>query len=224
LWLDIFIFRGEKTLHQEAQKFHREKMIISYFRVRRRSTFLKKTFSTASLGISKTVMNVTELVISFVVEHAGLLVAILALLIAFRSSSIASKSRRFAETAHKEAQRFQVFQKRTEILSEIDKQHAKYGTLLAVITEKLLLFQQNPRLTERFPGEQQRLAQNLQAIKGLQSRYAEQRQISEQVGEGADLARQEAALAEIRRLTIHIDEDIRKETRHLDDIKKFMAD
>ena len=165
-----------------------------------------------------------ELLNSLAAGHAALFISILAVLASLRANSIAHKSRKFSEEVHRQAERARVYEKRTAILSEIDTQHARFGTLLAIIAEKMILIQRNPKLFQRYPKEYERLSQNLTAIESMRSRYEEQRKVSERVGEGADLTRQEEALAEIRRLTIHLNEDIRKEESHLNELKGLSDD
>lgn len=164
-----------------------------------------------------------QTVCTFISANAPLLITLLSLLVALRSSATANRARRFAERVHAENEKIKIFCKRTEILSEIDRQHARLGSLLAVIAEKLVLFQRHPQLAESQPHEPQRLLQNLDAVQHLQAGYEKQRFVSEQVGEGADLASQEKALADIRRLTIHVDEDFSKELRALEDLKQRLG-
>ncbi len=164
-----------------------------------------------------------EFITSLTAAYAALLISILAVLASVRANSIAQKSRKFSEDVQRQAERAQVYEKRTEILTEIDTQHARFGTLLAIIAEKMILIQRNPNLLEDYPNEYERLAQNLSAIESLRSRYEEQRAVSERIGEGADLAQQEEALAEMRRLTIHVNEDIRKEEAHLSELKRLLG-
>jgi hypothetical protein len=156
------------------------------------------------------------------VALAPLLVSILSLIVSLRSSAIAHRARKFAEAVHQDNQRAAIFRSRTEILSEIDRQHARLGTLQFLIVENLLLFRQFPLLSEQYPDETKRLARNLDGVKHLQDAYDEQRKVSEQVGEGADITGQEAALANIRRLTIHVDEEISKEEHHMESLRQFL--
>jgi hypothetical protein len=161
---------------------------------------------------------------SLITGHGPLLVSILALVASFVSILIANKSRHFAEKAHNETQRLKLFEKRTDILSEIDRQHARFGSLLTVIAEKLILFQNNPWLSERFPKESERLSQNFNVVEHLRSHYDEQRNIHALIKEGVDMASLESAMADIRRLSIHIEEDIRQEENDLNETKKLIEE
>lgn len=158
---------------------------------------------------------------SFTVDHVALLISVLAILASLYANSIAQQARKFSEEAHRQAERVRVFEKRTDILSEIDTQNARFGTLLAIIAEKMLLIQKSPALLQSHSREYERLSQNLTAIKNLHSRYEEQRGLTEQVGEGVDLAQQEEVLAEIRRMTIHLNETIKKEESQLEELKRL---
>lgn len=156
---------------------------------------------------------------SLTASHAALLVSILALSISLRSISITEKSRRASAQRDREMERARVYEKRTEILSEIDKQNARFGTLLLIVAEKMLLLQRHPELKERHQKEYDRLTQNLTVVQTLRSRYEEQRQASEAIGDGSKVAELEPVLAGIRRLTIHVEEDIQKETRSLEQLR-----
>lgn len=164
-----------------------------------------------------------DIIITIVTDHAVLLIAILSLVVSLRSNSIAAKAKQFTEQSLRDARRVEVFRKRTEILAEIDRQHARFGTLLAIIAEKSVLYQQNPVIAKRNLSEISRLTKSMKAIQQLMDRYKKQRSVSERIGEGADLAQHEVGLAEIRRLTIHVDEDISKELMGLEDVRKLLG-
>jgi hypothetical protein len=157
---------------------------------------------------------------SLTVVHAALFVSMLALLISIRSVSIAEKSRRATERRDRDAERARVYEKRTEILSEIDKQNARLGTLMLILAEKLLLLQRTPSLREKHQNEYDRLMQNLKAVQTLRSRYEEQRRASEAIDAGSRLLDLDPVLADVRRLSIHVEEDIEKETRSLEQLRQ----
>ena len=161
---------------------------------------------------------------SFIAGNTALLVAMLALVASMRANYISNKANKITEQQQNNNLRLKNLEKRTEILSEIDTQNARYGALLAIFTEKIFLFQKNEKLLETYPKEYERISKNMMTIEKLKSRYDKQRGLSEQVGANADLEKQEIALAEIRRLTIHLDEDIKKETGHLNEVKKLIRD
>jgi len=155
-----------------------------------------------------------------IISHGALLVAIFALVASVRANSISKKSQEISQKAFIESQRIKLFEKRTETLQEIDSQNAKLGTWLTVLGESLSLFRENPKLQEMEPDQLERIGQNVVVGIKLQSKYNEQRNVSEKIGDGADPALQEKAIASIRRLTIHIDEEIKKEERYLESLKE----
>ena len=152
-------------------------------------------------------------------SYSPLLIAILALLVSLRANSISKKSLGLSQKALTDNQRIMLYEKRSKTLEEIDSQNANIGTLLAILGESLTLFRENPKLQEIESGHFERVRQNVVAVEQLRARYEEQRRITESIGEGADPAQQEAALASIKRLTIHLDQDIIKEERCLQLLK-----
>ena len=160
-----------------------------------------------------------EYITSLTTTHAALFIAILALVVSLRANYISNNANENAIKQQLKNNRMKNLEKRTEILSEIDKQNAIQGHLLSVTAEKIILFQKNPDLLNKHPQENERLKQNINGIQLLKSNYEERRTVSEQIGAEADLEQQEKALAEIRRLTIHLEEELIKEKDHLNDLK-----
>lgn len=152
-------------------------------------------------------------------SYSPLLIAILALLVSLRANSISKKSLDLSQKALTDNQRIMLYEKRSKTLEEIDSQNAQFGTLLSILGESLTLFRENSKLQEIESGHLGRVRQNVVAVEQLRARYEEQRSITESIGEGADPAQQEAALASIKRLTIHLDQDIIKEERCLQLLK-----
>ena len=161
---------------------------------------------------------------NFINTYAPLLIAILALLASVRANSISKKSYDLSQKALGDTQRVILYEKRTKTLEEIDSQNAKFGTLLAILGDSLTLFRENPKLQEIESSHFERIKQNVVAVANLRSRYEEQRSITEKIGEGADPAKQEIALASIKRLTIHLDQDIIKEERCLELLKNKLKE
>lgn len=155
---------------------------------------------------------------TFVESNATLLVAIFALAV----SLLANRTARAAHTLNLKAKRDQdrarLFEKKRETLNELDTQYARMATLSMVISQKILLFRDNPRLHESMPDEFARLKSNLASIERLRSRNSEQRAVTEAIREGMDISAQDEALAEIRRLTIHIEKDIAHEQSGLNEL------
>jgi len=152
----------------------------------------------------------------FVVEYAPLLFSAIALVISLKAARTSENARLFAKNTWEHDLALKAHGKRSEILNEIDLQHALFGTLLSIFYQKMLLFHQYPLLLQKYPDENKRLNQNVSAIDALKSRYDIHRSYSEKIDGQSDLAYLESVLAEIRRLTIHIQEDIKKEQSAFD--------
>ncbi|WP_321391844.1 hypothetical protein [uncultured Desulfuromusa sp.] len=147
-------------------------------------------------------------VISFISEHAALLFSALALWASWRANSQ-------SKIALAQSNKAKLLELQNESLREIDLQHAKLGALLAVTAEAALAYSQNEKLIQENPGGYDRLKNNIETVLRLQSRYDEQRNFAESsLGEGS-LEKQIEILANIRRLTVHINEDIEKEKTQL---------
>ncbi len=151
----------------------------------------------------------------FTTSYAPLLIAILALLVSMRANSISKKSYKLSNKARVDAQRILLYEKRSKNLEEIDSKNSKFGTMLVILGESLDLFRENPEFQELESGHFERIKKNIAAVQELRSKYEEQRNVTKSIGEGADPAKQEEVLASIKRLTIHLDQDIIKEERCL---------
>lgn len=117
-----------------------------------------------------------------------------------RANHISNNANKISEKQQNKNKRLKTLEKRTGILTEIDKQNALQGHILALIVEKLQLLHQNPKLTEKHPGEYKRLIQNLNGMQKLKSNYEEHRGVSEKVDADANLEILEKTLAEVKRL------------------------
>jgi hypothetical protein len=106
------------------------------------------------------------------------------------------------------------------VLREVDLQHAKLGTLLAITAEAALLYAQNPSLAANNLGGFERVKQNIDAVQLLRMRYEEQRNLAERNFGQGDMEEENKNLANIRRLTIHVQEDIDKELRHVENLRE----
>jgi hypothetical protein len=157
-----------------------------------------------------------EAILSFMNTHATLVVSLIAVVLSLRSYLLARKALVLSTDNKSDADRIKLFEKRRELLSEVDTQHARMGTLLVVTAQQLILFNQHPWLRNEKPEGFARLKSNLDGVQELQSGYEEQRGGLEVIDTGADIARLDAILADIRRLTIHINEEITKEERELE--------
>ena len=159
-----------------------------------------------------------DFIASLTAGHAALFIAILALIASLRANHISNKANKISVEQQNKNKRLKTLEKRTDILSEIDKQNALQGHMLAVTVEKLQLFHQNSELTNKYSGEYERLIQNLNGIQKLKSNYEDRRSVSAGVDADANLEMQEKTLAEVRKLTIHLEEELAKEKDHLNNL------
>lgn len=161
-------------------------------------------------------MNFLDFFKTFFSEYAALLFSAIALIISLKTAQTADKARLFTASARNYDLAIRLYEKRSETLNELDKQNALFSTILFTYSQKLFLFSQYPQLAHKYPEEHERLTHNSSVIESLRTRYDEQRQYSEKISEGNDLTYLESTLAEIRKLTIHIQEDVKKEQAGLD--------
>lgn len=148
----------------------------------------------------------------FLREHGALIISALALWAAWRANSV-------AQLAYDHAKKAALVDVQANLIREIDLQHAKLGTLLALTAEAALLYKYHPSLKEEDPRGHERVLKNIESIESLRTRYEEQRRLSEAaIGEG-NIEKQHSILAQVRRLTVHVEEDIEKEKRNIDILK-----
>lgn len=158
-------------------------------------------------------------VFEFLSSHAATLIALLALVISLRANHTAQEAHALNVKNKADSERLLIFEKKRELLNELDQQHARMATLMMLTAQKILLFRDHPVLHETMEQEFQRCKSNLTAIQGLASRYEEHRKLLEAIDVGADVAAQEEQLANIRRLTIHLEKDIAHEQAHLSELR-----
>jgi hypothetical protein len=161
--------------------------------------------------------------IEFLSANAALLVAVVALGISLRANYTAHQAHKLNLRSKTDSDRVLLFEKKREALNEVDRQHARIATLMMLTAQKILLFRDNPDLQHTMPGELERLKSNITSVQTLDTRYEEQRQGLEAIDVGADIAKQEELLANIRRLTIHIEKDIAHEQAHLDEVRSKLS-
>ena len=147
------------------------------------------------------------------VELAALLFAAIALWAAWRANSIAHK-------ALEQSSRVRLLELQAELLREIDLQHAKFGSLLAATAEALVLYIQHPELAASDPTGHARAKQNVAAVESLRKRYEEQRALAESMIGQSSIESHTIQLADTRRLTIHVQEDIDKELRNVEFLRE----
>lgn len=158
-------------------------------------------------------------VAEFLSSNAATLVALLALVISLRANYTAHTAHALNVQTKVDAERLLIFEKKRELLNELDQQHARMATLMMLTAQKILLFREHPALHETMEEEFQRCKSNLKAVQDLASRYDEHRKLLEVIDVGADVALQEEQLANIRCLTIHIEKDIAHEQAHLAELR-----
>jgi len=90
---------------------------------------------------------------------------------------------------------------------------------MMLTAQKILLFREHPQLHDTMQEEFVRLKSNLRAVQQLADKYEEQRKGIEAINVGADVAAQEELLANIRRLTIHVEKDIAHEQALLGELR-----
>ena len=150
---------------------------------------------------------------TFLADNAALLLSGLALWASWRANSIANSARA-------ESGRIKLLEMQGEVLREIGFQHAKFGSLLAATDEAVLIYTQTPELRGAGPRGYERVRQNIEAVQSLRSRYEEQRKLAEDnVGNGSIKAETQI-LANIRRLTTHVQEDLDKELRNVESLRQ----
>lgn len=155
----------------------------------------------------------------FLASNAALLMALLALVISLRSNFIANQSHELNLKAKIDADRVLLFEKKRELLNEVDRQHARFATLMMLTGQKILLFRDHPALHDSMQGEFDRLKSNLISLQVSAGKNEEQRIGLEAINVGADIAQQEELLASIRRLTIRIEKDISHEQASLNEMR-----
>lgn len=158
-------------------------------------------------------------VLEFLANNAALLVSVIALVISLRANFTAHQAHKLDLKNKADADRVLLFEKKRELLNEVDRQHTRLATLMMLTAQKILLLHEHPELQKAAPSELDRLKSNLTSVQALNGKYEEQRRGIEAIDVGADIAKQEELLANIRRLTIHIEKDIAHEQAHLDGLR-----
>jgi hypothetical protein len=154
--------------------------------------------------------------LDFVASNSALLLAVVALLISLRANHTAQAAHALNQQKKDEDNKVRLYEKKQEILNELDTQNTRMATLSLITSQMILLFRDSPHLHETMQDEFDRLKSNLNSIQTLSARYEEHRRGAEAIGAGADVAMQDEILAGIRRLTIHLDKDIAHEQAQLD--------
>jgi hypothetical protein len=152
--------------------------------------------------------------------NASVLLALIALLISLRANYTAHQAHKLNLRSKADAERLLFYEKKREPLNELDRQHSRFSTLMLLTAQKLLLFREHPHLHDTMQDEVARLKSNLRAVQDLVDKHEEQRKGIEAIGVGADVAAQEELLANVRRLTIHVEKDIAHEHALLGELRE----
>lgn len=164
-----------------------------------------------------------DAILEFLAINAALLVAVVALLISLRANYTAYQAHQLNIKNKADTDRVLLFEKNRELLNEVDRQYTRLATLMMLTAQKILLFRENPELHDSMPQEFDRLKSNLATVQKLDSKYDEQRSGIESIDVGADIATQEELLANIRRLTIHLEKDIAHEQSQLEEMRSKLT-
>ena len=160
--------------------------------------------------------------VEFLSSNAALLAALLALAVSLRANYTAHQAHKLNVRRKVDADRLLLFERKRELLNEVDRQHTRFATLMMVTAQKILLFREHPELHDSMQNEFTRLKSNLNTVVALDAKYEEQRMGIETISIGADIASQEELLANIRRLTIHVEKDITHEQASLDELRAIV--
>ena len=159
----------------------------------------------------------------FISSNAALLASLIALAISLRASYTAHRAYKLNVRNKTDADRVLLFEKKRELLNEVDRQHARFATLMLLTAQKILLFREHPTLHDTMQDEFDRLKSNLSAVQKLSEKHEEQRKGIEAIDVGADIAAQDELLANVRRLTIHVEKDIAHEEAHLKELRERLG-
>jgi hypothetical protein len=161
----------------------------------------------------------TQLV-DFLNANAALLVAALALIISLRASSIAHSAHNLNLRSKSDSDRTSLAEKRKELLNAIDRQHTALASLNFVTSQQILIFAECPKLNELLPTELGRLKSNLATVETLEASYETIRNSASTL---SDIPSHDEKLAEIMRLTVHLDKDIAHERTLLEQLPQLAA-
>lgn len=153
-------------------------------------------------------------------SNATVLLSAIAIIATVRSNLIAEKARQLSEEVSRKQQDLNVYQQRTQILEEIDRQQSLLNRLGTVTLQKIVMLQSCEKV-EGIRSRVARLKKNHDAVEHLRSRYDEQRNAAYAIESDASLNENERNLADIRRLTFHIDQEIQSEISELDEIREL---
>lgn len=149
--------------------------------------------------------------------------SVIALLISFRANVFAHSAHKLNVKNREDADKVLLAEKKGKLLNELDRQHVTLAMLSFVTAQQILLFKDCPQLDGLMPEELSRLRSNLQVIENLEESYEPQRFTAEAYDAAADIPKLDSRLAEVRRLTIHLEKDIAHEKMLLEQLKHLVA-
>lgn len=155
-----------------------------------------------------------------IASNAAILLSAIAIFATVRSNLIAEKARKLTEEVSRKQQGLAVYQQRTLLLKEVDHQQSLLNRLATVSLQKIVLLQScehSHDIAERITC----LRKNIDATEHLRSRYGEQRNAAYAIESDASLNENERNLADVRRLTLHIEQEIENEISELEDIREL---
>lgn len=129
-------------------------------------------------------------------------VAGLSLIISVCATGVAYKSKRESIKNRIRANAIYKAEKRTEHLVEMERKNAAQGKLLYILSKRLLLYREYPRLENYAPGDVSRLSNNIELVSEQLSYSRGMRIIAEKAMKGDCFDSHEKALADIKRLTL----------------------
>lgn len=181
----------------------------------------ERVVSARSGPLNLDVMSHLEMsVVDFISVNAAVLVSIVALVVSLRASYTSHRAYVLNLKNKHDADRIKIYEKKREVLSELDVQHTRFATLMMLTAQKILVFRDHPGLVMSMEKELERLRHNLDYLQKQHETYEDQRRGLEEIGEGADIAKQEELIALIRKLTIHVEKDIEHERADLRQLKE----
>lgn len=154
-----------------------------------------------------------------IIENSSMLVAILALIASLVANNTAQKAHRLNEKSTTSAARLLVFERKRELLMELDRQRATLERLKFVMECEEVIMNSNPLLQEIIHDELDRLANNIGMVNHFLSVYESQRTEIEALAEESDAGELDMRLADLRRLTVHFEKDIEQEKSLLEQRK-----
>ena len=142
--------------------------------------------------------------LDFISNNAALFISAIAVVTTLRSNAIANKAKKLAEKVHAQNQELILFKQRTTMLEEVDKQQALLKRLNTITYQKMTSCEKNSKSYKR-------LENNVEGIVKMRSGYEKQRDSILAMDEKWSIDKNEKALANIRRLTLHLEQDIESE-------------